>query len=288
MREFSCSNLAKSILYMHLISDSKIDLGYHFHDMYEIYFLISGNVDYFIDRKIYLLEYGDLLVINNREIHKPSIKSIDNYERIIIEFDPSILSPFCSSDFNLLSCFTNRQKGEQNRISLNKDQIEEIYKLFENFENLKDNPSEGSDILKFTYLIELLVFLNKAFSTNKSAEKRLKVPKKILPILDYIDSNLEDDLTLATIASKFYIDKYHLSRIFKNITGINIHDYILSKRIAKAKQLLSSGRNILDSCQMSGFKNYTTFIRTFKSIVGTLPKDYQKGSYQTSDQSAYD
>ena len=279
MREFSCSNLARSIMYMHLISDSKIDLGYHFHDLYEIYFLISGSVDYFIDRKIYVLEYGDLLVINNQEIHKPSIKSIDNYERIIIEFDPSILSPFCSSDFNLLGCFVNRQKGEWNRVNLSNDQLNEIHELFKKFESLGDNTSEGADILKFAYLIELLVFLNKAYSNNSHTEKRLKVPKKVIPILDYIDGNLEDDLTLATIAARFYIDKYHLSRMFKNITGINIHDYILSKRIAEAKQLLLAGRNILDSCQMSGFRNYTTFIRTFKNIVGMLPKDYQKTSH---------
>lgn len=283
MREYSCSNSTKSINYMHLESDSKIDLDYHVHNDCELYFLISGKVEYFIERNIYILGDWDVLFINNREIHKPSLKSNDNYERIIIEFDPSIFSPFCSSEFNLLNCFVNRPKGEHNRISFSNDTVKDLLKLFEKIESLGDNPADGTDILILAYMIELLVFLNKAFMSYEHTEKRLKVPNKILPILDFIDSNLDGDLTLETISTKFFLDKYYLSRMFRNITGINIHDYILTKRIAKAKQLLADGTNILDTCLMSGFKNYTTFIRVFKHLAGELPKEYRKGSQQSSN-----
>jgi AraC-like DNA-binding protein len=263
---------------MHLLSDSQFDIDYQMHDRFEIYFIISGTVDFFVERNIYIMEYGDVLMINNHEIHKPLVKSEEGYERIIIEFDPSILSPFCLSDYNLLNCFMQRPKGQQNRISLNSIQLEELGRLFMNFESLSHKLHEGADILKLTFLIEVLVFLNQAFLGSRPSEKRMKVPKKIIPILDYIDNNLEDDLSLASIATRFYLDKYYLSRLFLSITGINIHDYILSRRIFKAKELLRDGRNILDACQLSGFANYSTFIRAFKSLVGLLPSEYQKSS----------
>jgi AraC-like DNA-binding protein len=283
MSEISfCRTPTNSIMYMHLISDNQqFDIDYQMHDRFEIYFIISGTVDFFVDRSIYIMEYGDILIVNNHEIHKPLLKSKGDYERIIIEFDPSILSPFCISDFNLLRCFTQKPNGKQNRISLKSGQLIEVKNLFTNFEALESKPKEGADLLKLTYLVELLVFLNQAFAISSKNEMRMKIPQKIIPILDYIDNNLEDSLTLKEIASRFYIDKYYLSRLFMKITGINIHDYILSKRIFKAKELLRDGRSILDTCQMSGFSNYSTFVRAFKNLVGILPKEYQKSSPQS-------
>ncbi len=100
-----------SIMYMHLISDSQFRMNYHMHDRFEIYFVVSGTVDFFVERSIYTVEPGDLLVINSLEIHKSVWHSSADYERIILEFDPRVLAPFCNSDFNLLGCFTQRPKG---------------------------------------------------------------------------------------------------------------------------------------------------------------------------------
>ena len=275
-----CRTHTNSIKYMHLISNSKFELEYQVHDTFEIHFVISGAIDFFVDRNIYIVEHGDVLIINNHEIHRPLLKSNSDYERIIVEFDPTILSPFCLSDYNLLSCFVQRPNGKHNRISLNEDQIKKLKRLFENYEMLGNSQQEGADILKLTYLVELLVFVNNAFSAGSKSGKCMKVPKKIIPILDYIDSHMEENLSLASIAACFYIDKFYLSRLFLKVTGIKIHDYILSRRIFKAKELLRDGSNIMDACQLSGFENYSTFIRAFKSLVGLLPKEYQKASIQ--------
>jgi AraC-like DNA-binding protein len=271
-----CMTPTRSLMYMHLISDSQFKMNYHMHDRFEIYFVVSGNVDFFVERNIYIVEPGDLLIINSHEIHKSLWKSSEDYERIIIEFDPFILSPFCQLDYNLLGCFTQRPKGTKNRISLNDEQIQELHRLHNNFEMLGEKKKDGSETLKLLYLAELLVFVNGVFSAAGQADIRMKVPRKIIPILDYIDNNLDANLSLQEIAARFYLDKYYLSRLFMKITGINIHDYILSRRIFKAKELLRDGKSILETSQLSGFENYSTFIRAFKSQVGMLPREYQK------------
>jgi AraC-like DNA-binding protein len=268
----------RSIMYMHLISGSQFRMNYHMHDRFEIYFVVSGTVDFFVERSIYTVEPGDLLIINSLEIHKSVWHSSADYERIILEFDPRVLSPFCNSDFNLLGCFTQRPKGARNRVSLDAEQIRELNRLYDNYETLGETQHDGADLLRLTYLVELLVFINGAFSAGEQTEKNRKVPAKIIPILDYIDNNLEQSLSLQDISSRFYLDKYYLSRLFLKITGINIHDYILSRRVFRAKELLRGGSSIMEACQMSGFVNYSTFIRSFKGMVGMLPKEYQKSS----------
>lgn len=250
---------------------------FHLHERFEIYFFISGDVNYFIEKKSYKLKYGDLFIMNNREIHRPFVQSNKPYERIVIHFDPKIPQLLSSPDFDLLHCFKNRTIGEQNKISLSKNQIDEILKIFDKIENLNKNTQKAYDILKLTYFVELLVYINMVFSRNiENVEELTNVPEKLIPILDYIDSNLDGDLSLATLGNLFYIDKSYLSRLFKKSIGSNIHQYIIYKRLSKAKIMLSEGHSVTDTCMNCGFNDYSNFIRTFKKAVGIPPGEYRK------------
>lgn len=264
-----------NICYSHNRETNPIPADFHLHNRLEIYFFISGNVNYFVEKKVYPLKHGDLLIMNSHEIHKASFQPGPPYERIVIHFEPSIIKVLCSSDFDLLNCFLNRPAGEQNKINLNKKQVDEIMQLFMKLENLKD--FKGADILKLTYFIELLVFINQIFLSNlQPMEETHSVPDKLIPILDFIDRNLENDLSLEALEQKFYINRFYLSRLFKNVTGSTLHDYILFKRISRAKLLLSKGCNVTEACSKSGFRDYSNFLRMFKRTVGVSPGKYGK------------
>ena len=227
-------------------------------------------------KHVYPLKYGDLFVINSDEIHKASIQSSDAYERVIIMFDPAIPRIFNSDGIDLLNCFINRPKGEQNKISLSKIQIEELMGFFAKISAVDPDCSDTSKLLKLFYFIELLIFINKAFMNTKSDEDTRILSRKLEPILEYIDGNLGKDLSLRSLEDKFYINKFYLSSLFKKDMGINIHEYITLKRISKAKIFLSEGYSITEVCQMSGFGDYSHFIRLFKTFVGTSPGQYKK------------
>ena len=66
--------------------DAKFEgVAVHQHDFYEVYFFISGNVEYSVEGKSYLLKEGDLLLINPLELHQPRIGPDQNaYERIVL------------------------------------------------------------------------------------------------------------------------------------------------------------------------------------------------------------
>jgi len=126
------------IQYTHAVDTDYFLDNFHCHDGYEIYFFISGDVDYFIDNRVIPLKYGDLIVLNNNNLHKPYVKSNKPYERIIVNFNNKIIQMLNTKDYNLLSFFGNSLVNN-NEIILNRDQTEEILKLLLEFEEIPQN-----------------------------------------------------------------------------------------------------------------------------------------------------
>jgi AraC-like DNA-binding protein/mannose-6-phosphate isomerase-like protein (cupin superfamily) len=263
--------------YRHRRLEHPPKFDFHLHDRYELYLFLAGDVHYLIEKKVYPLTSGDLLVLNNRELHKPTFRSDTPYENIVIHFEPDVVklldSAFC---YGLLDCFTNRAVGEQNKIHFHQHQLDEVLALFNRIDALLLQPSEESGLLLTTHFIELLVLLNRAFRQNLSPIVSSAVPEKLAPILDYIEHHLDQTLTLKILEQQFFMNRYYLSRLFRQSTGSTIHEYILLKRIARAKKLLHDGHNVTDACQLSGFNDYSNFIRMFKRIVGLPPGQYRK------------
>lgn len=272
----------KIIEFHHLTVDDTFYMEYHMHDMFEIYYFISGDVSYFIDNKVYRLNHGDLLIMNSSELHKVSFLSDARYERITVHFQPEIVRRLSSFDFNLLECFTDRKKGEGNRICLIKAKMREIEEIFRKLESVcgkaAGNESclrqEGGDVLRLAYFVELLVFVNNAFKNNEAAADEHMVPERLKPVFRYIDDNLDGDLSLKALSAVTYTDRFYLSRLFKSSTGMSIQEYILYKKVFRAKELLSQGMSVTEVCRISGFNDYSNFIRTFKKLTGTPPGRY--------------
>jgi len=233
-------------------------------------------VDYFVENKFYPLRTGDLIITNTQEIHKPAFNSSKTYERIVLEFNPDLLSYFSSEKFNLLKCFLDRPIGEQNKVTLNPEQRKDLLEFFYKIEALQGQKNASRDILKLNYLIELLVYINIVFMNIPVNVEHKNIHEKLIPIIDYIDQHLSEDLSLQTLEEIFYINKYYLSKLFKNNIGSNLHEYIIFKRISMAKTLLTKGVNVTDTCSKCGFNDYSNFLKMFKRTVGFSPGQYKK------------
>lgn len=265
----------KQIIFSHLtIPVPKIN--FHLHEGYEIYFLISGDVQYFVEKTIYPIEYGDVMFTNKREIHKPNFLTDKLYERFTLEFDPELVRPFNSEYFDLLQCFEQRPLGEQNRIRLAQWQTHEIIALFTKMEEIEAARGSAWEILRLNVLIEILVWLNRAFIHSSHNETRFPLPDKLVEVLDYIEFHLAGDLSLDTLERKFAINRFHLSKVFKKAIGSSIHNYILYKRISRAKTLLVQGNNVSETLEKCGFHDYSHFLKLFKQTVGKTPGEYRR------------
>ena len=97
--------------------------------------------------------------------------------------------------------------------------------------------------------------------------------ERVKKVMTYLRQNLENPISLDAIASCVGISKYHLSREFKELTGITIFDCLNLLRCRAAMQMLLSGSTVAEAAGASGFENLSYFSRTFKRCIGKLPSD---------------
>ena len=96
-------------------------------------------------------------------------------------------------------------------------------------------------------------------------------------IKQYIQNNIEYNITLALVAQLFHYNEKYLGRLFHEYEGMSFHQYINHKRLSYAKELLKTTQNdILNIALQVGFQNVTYFNRVFKKIMGVPPVTYRK------------
>jgi YesN/AraC family two-component response regulator len=101
--------------------------------------------------------------------------------------------------------------------------------------------------------------------------------KSLQEIKAYLETTYTEKITLDDLASRFYINKYYLTRIFKEQYGSTITNYILELRITRAKQLLRfSEMPIEEVGNAVGINDANYFARIFRKIEGTTPHNYRK------------
>lgn len=95
--------------------------------------------------------------------------------------------------------------------------------------------------------------------------------------VDYILLNLGYPITLHTIAKQIHVNPSHLSRKFKEDTGMNITEYINQKRVGEAKLYLQRGNiSMTDIAFMVGFNDLNYFSKVFKKLTSVTPSQYAK------------
>ena len=269
--------LNKDFKIFHLKNRESIDFQFHYHDFSKIVIFLSGDTTYFIEGSSYKLKPWDILLINNNDIHKAIINPDKIYERIIFWINSDFLIRY-NDRCNLMSCFELASKQQFNLLRLKGTPLEAIKKLVLNLEASLKGREFGYKILADCLFIQFLVYVNRLFLGQKNLKKLpdIKYDENISSILNYINKNLKENLSIDNISSRFYMSKYYLMHKFKEQTGYTIHSYILQKRLLMANLLIKNGRSITDACMESGFNDYSNFLRAFKKIFGLSPREYYK------------
>jgi AraC family transcriptional regulator len=101
--------------------------------------------------------------------------------------------------------------------------------------------------------------------------------RRLTRVLDYIETNLEGDLTLARLASIACLSRFHFSRAFKAAVGRSPHHYVSVKRLELAKQLLGKGdQPLVDIALTLKFSCQANFTRAFREATGQTPAQYRR------------
>jgi AraC family transcriptional regulator len=101
--------------------------------------------------------------------------------------------------------------------------------------------------------------------------------RRLFRVLDYIEANLEGDLSIDRIASIACLSRYHFARTFRQAMGQSPHRYVSAKRLERAKALLmEDNRSLIDIALTLSFSCQANFTRAFRQATGQTPGQYRQ------------
>ena len=263
-------------------TDKAVMNYYHFHNVYEIYFPLTSGAEMWIDNQRYFLSPNELFLLSTSDQHRIVVHDRKGYERYILYFNPLYIQPFCTYGISLLECFGLRNSK---RIHCLKLSVEESQKLITMYKQLLDTQADCNsyawEIKCSILLVEILIFINEIFmrgTQSKVAENTFSENHHtLMQAMEYIASHYHEDLNAQSISELFGLNRHQLNKLFKEVTGISFHKYLVNTRIIKAKEILEQGGiSTTEACYESGFNDYANFIRTFSNAVGISPKKYAR------------
>ena len=246
------------------------DFDIHFHNVYELYYFIEGDVDYLVEGKQYHLEPNSILLLAPYVLHGIRTNSTATYKRFAIHFSAELIE--LERRALLLQAFTNEEKKDMNEVYYTNVQDFSLYHYCEALIHCKEH--EGTLVKKLlpVYLEALLAQLTLMYRSLKLEEESLTLSETVLDITAYINANLSERLTLDEISERFFISKNHLNRLFRKIIGTTVYDYIIYKRVGYAQYLLNKGVPVTEAALQVGFGDYSAFYRAYKKVTGHSPK----------------
>ena len=255
---------------------------FHFHEHLEVLLIMSEGGTLYVSNKMYPISRGSLFVLNPDDLHRSIPHPGSLYQFYSIRFYPEDAASFSSEDFDILSCFKHHEQFNH-RVQLHGDQLDHLLKIINKMEYYLsvDCSAYGKTVLIKTLLAESLVYINFLYNvqTRPLPPDNTEI-SKLKPVFTYIQDHIAEDLSLDVLSKQLFVSKYYLSRHFKEVMGVSLSEYIIKRRLSRAKQLLRQGYSVAVSGVHSGFNTNAHFIRTFIKYTGPSPKQYAK-QYRT-------
>lgn len=266
--------LYEDFRFVHLRDKKVQQYEYHFHEFKKVVIFLSGKVTYIVEGKSYYLKPWDILLVNSQDLHKAFIDENEMYDRIVLWISDTFIERCGNAGCDLAACFKLAGEKRFNLVRLDLGIKKKMTELLADLELTLASAEFGSSLLAQAYLMEFMVHLNRLYMEKEAEgmEQDFRYDRRMEQVMQYINSNLAEDLSVDALAEKFYISKYYLMHRFKEETGFTLHKYIIQKRIYLAAEYMKSGSLSTGAAEKAGFRDYSSFLRSYKKIFGSTPR----------------
>lgn len=243
--------------------DDKMTCYPNWHENIEILCMLSGRAEITIDSVSFFAKRGDIAVVNSGREHM--VRAVDGstrYRCVIID------SGFCA----FLGFSVNEQYIKE------KITDGEIYRIIGRIaeENEKRDTyyEPALKYLSSQLLVELYRrYANASVKIGKESSKSEAVKNAAM----FINAHCTENIAIDEIAGYVNVSKYYLCRIFKEVMGITMVEYINFRRCRKAHRLLQKGNmSIGQVAEVCGFDNMSYFSKIYKKHMNMLPSEQKK------------
>ncbi len=164
---------------------------------------------------------------------------------------------------------------EQQNWHFHTNHLAELTTAIQSVIRFHEEPTDDTDLLTAQQIVNILTLICTETDENSNTDSVLS--DKLKKILRYLDEHYTGDISLDMLAEQFYISKYYLSREFKKEYGTTIIQYVLTKKITNAKELLRySNSSIEEIARLCGIDDASYFNKVFKKMEGCTASEYRK------------
>lgn len=274
--------LTDDLRLFHLTDVGRQEFAFHYHDFDKIIIFLSGRVTYLIEGRSYELVPYDIVLVNHNEIHRPLIDMAVPYERVIVYLSPDFLAGYRTADCDLERCFAQMRDGGSHVLRMGTRTRRPLASSIRHLEDACRDRDYGAELNRRVRFLEFMIELNRAAADREFTDPvTVTADGRILELMEYINRNLADRLSIDDLAARAHFSRYHLMRLFKRETGCSIGDYIRSKRLLAARELLGQGLTVTEACYRCGFRDYSAFSRAYRAEFGTCAREYTRGNAET-------
>ena len=238
----------------------------HYHDAYELYYLIKGEREYFIGDAFCRVQEGDIVLIPPSVLHRTAGKGAT---RCLVHFSEAFLRRFFTGE--MLDFLAIDRPVIFRPDAQTKAHIEEM------LDALLSVSTRGEKTEAPLWAGRLYPLLYTVATTPNEYRKDTYSDGRIGQIIRYINENYSQIETIEEIAEHFFISKYHLCRIFSKNLGLSLVAYLNTVRIRAACELMrDEKRTLTEIATACGFNSSSYFCKVFKSEKGISPAVYRR------------
>ncbi|MGY2799602.1 AraC-like DNA-binding protein [Ewingella americana] len=264
------------------ISFNRMSIGsanyFHWHQCLEMLFISQGYGIVIVDNQQYTLRPGRLFVFPPFKLHKVFVEQSEknHYIRTTVHLDHQLLDGF-------LSCFPQRRahfsrlwgaESDAHIFDL-ADNAQHIETILESFQRLQLAATpQWEDIAMM--ILQLMEFMPEQQVKRKTVS-RTTASK----VMQWIEENYVMKFSLAELSAAIGLSQSYISRVFSQETGGSVVDYLATRRIKRACELLrSTDMRIEEVGSQCGFTDTPYFITCFRKLIGRTPLQYRKAAFR--------
>ena len=248
----------------------------HWHTSIEIFAVMEGHLEFFMNKEEYPLKAGEQLIINSNEIH--SIHAAERNKTVVLQIPLKQFENYFTAQ-RFIRFRSQDAEADGKLASL----IKKLYKVY----TARDT---GYEFGTMSLFYEIMYMLVKNYRLTEAHEKEIRHSRKLdtlSKITTYMREHYKEDLKLSDLAATFGYSDAYLSRMFQKYAKINYKTYLQDIRMAYAyRDLMNTDRTISQIALDNGFCSSRGFSGEFQKRYGILPSEMRKQENQKGQKHA--
>ena len=252
---------------------------WHWHPEIELTWVVSGQIEYLVNDKKYLLTEGEGLFCNSNSLHSGYMVDQKDCSYLSVTFHPRFIYGYENSllQTRYVDFITANEGWHSLMLQKDVDWHQETGRQIQDIYRMSKDPSPDYELRVHLILTGIWLNLYRYYRSLPASEQQpQKHLARLKEILSYIQDHYTQEITLDEIADHVNICKSECCRFFKKYMKMTIFDYILFLRIQNSLPLLRAGESVTRIAGLTGFSTSAYYGQIFKRYMGCSPSRYRK------------